>query len=383
MSRRDPLARLRPRLVRRDRRCWLVGLLIAAAACTPTLTTRETPTAGTGDSALPAATTSRPACAPATSGWTQVNDLRGFLAHDGVALAGCRLVIGADQVSTGTMLLMSDDAGRSLRPVPVSGLVKLHQLAASADGARVWVVGEDANGHASITGSSDAGRSWASLAPPASLRSADAIALAGERVLISGRNEQGAVLLSAQPGGSWTEIFQLPSRPGGNPQLNRIVVSGSSALAVGTDGATGVALISRDSTASWKRVEDPVFLHSATAAAFISQDEIVVGGYQGPRPENGVGMFGRLSLTTGHWEALKVPDSVQVEDLAVFGDRVYVALATGHGDAIESLPSAGQAWVVEIASTPTAPLVLQRVVFSPDGRGFALGPASPLLTTVR
>jgi hypothetical protein len=167
-------------------------------------------------------------------------------------------------------LIVSDDAGRSWRPVALSGQADLHVIRV---GSRLTYGFDSLSG--SLLVSDDSGESWRTGRPPAPLVDL-ALDPLDERHLI-GASERG-LLRSRDGGADWRRIARAPTG-----LLSWQRTGPRALLVVGFDGTVSV---SRDAGRTWKRVGavgkeptattndgDAFYVATADGAVSVSRDE--------------------------------------------------------------------------------------------------------------
>lgn len=342
--------------------------LAVCLACTTNTPVQTTPP--TSGAVGPPSTSGLPAtCLSAGIEWQPTNDLSGYSVHDGIAPSDCEVMLVGERVADRSgVLLVSEDAGRTISPRPVPNAARLRRIASANND--LLVLGEDASGQPILFRSADAGRSWASTKLPLT-EATDLVSSAG-RLVVVGRTPTTPVLIVGD-GITWTAALTVA------PSASiRALAAGPVVIAVGgSDSNRGFVYTSDDSAKSFRAIDVPASYNAVTGLA-VNDGSLVIGGYQGKQVENATALSSRRDLGAAAWRELELPRAVQVTN-PVCKPRFCVAIApTGRADVIVRLVERADRWEPMNMPSTTTPLALERIILGPS-TSYAVGAASPLL----
>ena len=363
----------------RGRDLTRTGLLVAGAliclSCTSSLPPEAAGDRSTSDS--PNLTPGRSAsltsagCASATAEWRQVNDLRGYNVHDGLAISTCELLLVGERLADRTAVVVeSDNGGRTLVARVVTVASRLRRvLMRTTD---LWALGEDMTGEPVVLRSGDRARSWSPMGLP--LAEATDITSSEGRIVVSGRTASNAIVLAAD-GSNWTPALSLQK----SAQVRALAAAGRIVAAGGVDQDRGLLYVSSDAGATFRAVELPSDYSAVTGLAVSDRGFIVIGGYHGKQVENATALSSRFDVMSGVLRDLELPPAVQLTSPVCTPEFCLAVTPTGRGDVVVRLQGLAVRWEIMSAQPTSVPLAIERIVIG-QTTAYAVGTGSPLIS---
>jgi hypothetical protein len=282
--------------------------------------------------------TSEEPCGASPRAVARVNDLRGYIIHDGyLGSDGCDVVLVGGKLTDVTpvgVVLRSRNGGRTLQTARTFPQA-LHVRAIVKSGEAVWIGGDTKRGAPLLLRATQDLRRWEPVDVPRRFTDVTAIAAPEKLVAIAvmTRQRNAAVLMSESQGKAWREVVNVRGSAGQSAYIYRVVIRGSSVLAVGTDGVRAAIFLSRDSGRTFSRVVLRG-VHGAASGAILSPSRIEVGGYSARRGtvESGVGVVATSRDGGKRWRTTSLPGYGQVLDLRFERDgRGFALVASPRG----------------------------------------------------
>jgi hypothetical protein len=217
--------------------------------------------------------------------WTQVNVLKGFFPHSGIAENnGCHLWIVGEQVGLNQQgaLIQSEDGGQSIQIVASwPHVLRFSGLARNSDGV-LWVAGQTIDGSGFLTKSIDKGQNWVNISLPKITTNITALAASDEGLWVCAEGGNNLYLFFSSDGeNDWREEESLSGTwdQGVQPRWSDISSWGNTVMAVGSDGTKGVIVISLDGGETFHLASNYGKTTLFLSASLIDANQAYIGGY--------------------------------------------------------------------------------------------------------
>jgi hypothetical protein len=338
----------------------LTGVLLAAAACTPA---RPGP--------LPSRSPTTPSQSGAPKGLRVVADLRGYLVHALLPVAGGVELVGERlDARGGGVLLRYDAAAGAVRVAAELG--EAAQLRAVASGgADTRIVGGIDRAGRGLVLTRTRGSEWRRVTLPPDVTEIDGVALATAAVVAVGSASDRAVVLAGTPADLTTRAVVAPAH-GTFARLEAVTVAGTRVVAAGSDGRSAVVVESLD---GGDRFRTRRVAGAALDAAGAAGANVFVGGWAGPTDDDRRTATLLRSAATG-WRAVATPAAASVTALAfdASGRDGIAAVATGSVDALLLTRDGGASWARVALPSPSQPPTIEAVAID-ESAAWAAGPS--------
>lgn len=314
----------------------MLGLLMTGCAPVPSFSNSPSGSQGAG------ATSAAPvnAC-PKDGAWATVAAFPpGFTGNGGIAVGPCAFLIVGELIERGTGAQRALVLGVVGAAVEVRASFEARRLwdVIQAPSGDVWAAGEDVTGSGLLVRSS--GETWGALPVPAEIGWIYRLGWAGDRLLAASAGPAGQALLSAYSSEDGWQLLATIRSPASEvapllepPSLRGIAALGGDVAVGGTDGLTGIVLVSDDAAASFNTEPMPDDIVDVVTNAFPTRDGLTVAGYVWTGREAYAGLLAQRDATG--WREVPLPErSGRIRDAAVVDDTTYLIIEVPDGESL-------------------------------------------------
>lgn len=318
---------------------------MAVAACAPhTPSPADSPILTTAPVSNPTAPATKASDAHAACdqgvGWRTIAVLpAGFTGTGGAALGSCQFVVVGEWVERGT----GGQAAQILKVSPGVAAVDATYDArtfwdvARGAGGELWAGGETHDGSGFLL--RGVGEEWVAVPVPANAGWLHRLAWTEDRLIVSSVSSGDAILSSYSAEDGWERIATIegqivegePRRE--PPSLSGIAAIGADVAVAGTNGLSGVVLLSRDAGTSFQAVELPDGILDVATTAIPAPNGLIVTGYRATGTEAYVGVL--LIRSEVGWHEVPLPNGVrQIRDATSVDGILFVIAEESGGEGV-------------------------------------------------
>ena len=277
-------------------------------------------------------------CPSSLSSWTQMNTLKGFYPHAGIAgKDGCHLWLAGEQTSPFRLgaVIQSDNGGLTFqRQAGWPQALHVWSIVRDTTGT-FWVAADTRDGNGLFLKSTDSGQNWVDISIPIAATALTAVAATDEGVWVGGIDKSGAFILTSADGGNhWQEALRIPFTDSKRAKISVITAIGTTVIAVGSQGSLGLIAVGQHEGTSFQLANNYGNATAFGTINLIDATHAYIGGYYTAtgRPEDAMAVLLQTSDGGATFKPVTVPNKTSdVVDILFLSPRQgYMILTVGN-----------------------------------------------------